>query len=1202
MLSRDERKKQAEAKYERRLAEDRLATAEAQQKELEARAKQRELRRREEQETANDKKAEDKRRIQEKKHRRELREEQQKEKDESKRARESYRQTHPGFYNPNLKIHSVIAVFLSLLALFIAFSFFFRGNAGFIGNALADCLLGCFSYTAFLIPIFMLVHAILWRRDVRERTLLPKLICFIPLLLLSSALAAVLAKGFDASIYDAGAAFLAGCTFTGGGAVGGAVGYVMHRAFGMVGLVLFSVIVYALFIALYCRDLLKMLYERARLAIKAAMVERAKRRQDARTARAVQKQQDKVKKKEMRLARREEQQKELAQRKKDQREEAALRREERRVALEAKKEEQLSAKKEAAALKAADTAEKTDAKPAQPKDAPLPSVRDRILLSPRPAEEKPAAKEEGRQLPEVLQEDVAARDAQATARDRRRALFADLEDDWNELPVERVATPDARQAAGKPQKKLFDFDSMPVERADTVSPAKKAGAAAAALANDPMHDKEALDLSRDELTVTKESVRPIKAVDEPTEMSEEAPQQPEAPARPSSPLGKRLWRSMTGAPAPATEETEEVDAAEETDINYFRRIATPANEQATANDDLLFTNPQIRPMPKRGAAKAADAAAEAQRAIPTDEEPITVAPATHIPPAAENPFHPQNNPGYKKEGKAPAPQYNGVQDPSLFSPAGMASKSKPVQQQMQVTAAPAKPTPPPKPPYQYPPISLLIAPDVENERNIAAEVQANAEKLVTTLDSFKVHTRVTGYTRGPRITRYEIVPDAGIRVAKISALVEDISMSLATAGIRIEAPIPGKSAVGIEVPNSNSTLVRLRSMLDSEKFRNVPDKSYVCLGGDVTGQPVYCDLAKMPHLLVAGATGMGKSVCINSIILSLLYKATPEEIKLIMIDPKMVEFNIYAGIPHLLVPVVTDPKKAAGALSWAVNEMERRYALIKQANVRNIKDYNRYVTETGDGEVLPKIIIIIDELADLMLSAKDAVETSIARLAAKARAAGIHLLIGTQRPSVDVITGTIKSNIPSRIAFHVSSQVDSRTILDSAGAEKLLTHGDMLYVAAGKEPQRVQGAFVDDKEIVRVVEFLKTHNEIDDAHGEEIMADIEREAEKCVPQKKRDDDDDFGGGGSNIPTDDDDNHLLWAALQVGFDFKKISTSLLQRKLSIGYGKAAKILDALEDQGYISAPDGSKPREILISYEEFKEMMARGVHEQTNGNF
>ena len=496
---------------------------------------------------------------------------------------------------------------------------------------------------------------------------------------------------------------------------------------------------------------------------------------------------------------------------------------------------------------------------------------------------------------------------------------------------------------------------------------------------------------------------------------------------------------------------------------------------------------------------------------------------------------------------------------------------------------------------------LLTEPEAVNEGNISAEVQANAEKLVATLDTFNVRTRVTGYSRGPRITRYEIVPDAGIRVRKIALLVEDISMSLATSGIRIETPIPGKSAVGIEVPNSTSTLVRLRSMLDSEEFRKFPDKSVVCLGGDVTGKPVYCDLSKMPHLLVAGATGMGKSVCINSIIVSLLYKATPDEVKLIMIDPKKVEFNIYAGIPHLLVPVVTDPKKAAGALSWAVNEMERRFSLIEQAGVRDIKGYNRYVSETGDGEMLPKIIIIIDELHDLMMSAKDAVETSIARIAAKARAAGIHLLIGTQRPSVDVITGTIKANIPSRIAFHVSSQIDSRTILDFIGAEKLLTHGDMLFAPAGAStPQRVQGAFVDDKEIDRVVEFLKTHNEVDTSFNDEIMADIEREAEKCIPQKKSEEE--SSGGGTNIPTDDDDNHLLWAALQVGFEFKKISTSLLQRKLSIGYGKAAKILDALEDQGYISPPDGSKPREIRISYEEFKEMMARGVHEQTGGNF
>ena len=388
-------------------------------------------------------------------------------------------------------------------------------------------------------------------------------------------------------------------------------------------------------------------------------------------------------------------------------------------------------------------------------------------------------------------------------------------------------------------------------------------------------------------------------------------------------------------------------------------------------------------------------------------------------------------------------------------------------------------------------------------------------------------------------------------------------------------------------------------MLDTEKFRSFPEKTVVCLGSDVAGHPVYCDLAKMPHLLVAGATGMGKSVCINSIITSILYKAAPDEVKLIMIDPKKVEFSIYAGIPHLLVPVVSDPKKAAGALSWSVNEMERRYSLFEQMGVRDIKGYNRQLTETGEGEPLPKIIIIIDELADLMTTAGDSVETSIARIAAKARAAGIHLLIGTQRPSVDVITGTIKNNIASRIAFHVTSQVDSRTILDMTGAEKLLAHGDMLYAPAGVQAMRVQGAFVDEKEIERVVSFLKSNNEIDATAGEEIMADIEREAEKCTPQKKGGDE---GGGGANIPTDNDDGHMLWAALEIGFEYGKLATSLLQRKLSIGYGKAAKILDTLEEKGFVSAQDGPKPREILISREEFKEMMAREVEAQCGDNF
>ncbi len=1191
MLSREEKRQRNAAKNERRIAEEQRAAEEARQKEMEARARQKDIRRREKLEDAEARQEAAEQRLEHKARRRALREAEQKERDEDKRARTAYREAHPGFYYPNLRLHSIIVVALVLLSVYTVLSFLLKEQAGSIGGAIADALLGCFSYTAYLIPVFMLVHAALWRQDVRNRALVPKAICFIPMLLLSSALAAVLAPGFDGAAYDAGAAYLAGNLLTGGGAVGGAIGYVLHNAFGLVGLWLFSIITYLLFGALYFRDLIRLLYAKAHMAIKAALVERAKRREAERASRAEQRATEKAAREEQRLARREEQ-----------REEAALRREERRAALREKQAPAVAApaaekaKQEAPVLPQAQEREQPRAKR---KEEPLPPVRDRILFATNtPAEPRP--------LPAAMQEQEEG--AAPSARARRRALFADLEEE----SAHTAATyGEADATTEKRARQLFDFDNMPITREHATAPAAKRTSASRRAEPveeayaDPMRDKTDLDFSSDRLEMTKESVRPIKATEEEAPVAEEAPAK--EPALGTSPLGKLLRRSMpaTKEPTPAAQE-----APAAAGMDYFRRITTSANEQPAADDDRLLDHPDILPMPQRSLPPEEPENEEPSAPVVTEEieeeeeEPTIV---TRVLGARENPFHPQNNPSYSTKAKDPTPRYNGVQDASVFTPS--AGMSKPVQQQMQVSAAPATHTPPkpvapqkPKKPYQYPPVSLLTAPDVVDEGNITAEVQANAEKLVTTLDNFKVRTRVTGYSRGPRITRYEVVPEAGIRVRAISSLVEDISMSLATSGIRIEAPIPGKSAVGIEVPNSTSTLVRLRSMLDSEKFRNFPDKSVVCLGGDVTGQPVYCDLAKMPHMLVAGATGMGKSVCINSIITSILYKATPDEVKLIMIDPKKVEFNIYSGIPHLLVPVVTDPKKAAGALSWAVNEMERRFSLIEQAGVRDIKGYNRHVSEAGEGEALPKIIIIIDELHDLMMSAADAVETSIARIAAKARAAGIHLLIGTQRPSVDVITGTIKANIPSRIAFHVSSQVDSRTILDFTGAEKLLTHGDMLFSPAGApKPLRVQGAFVDDKEIDRVVEFLKANNEVNEALGEEIMADIEREAEKCVPQKKNSEDE-LGGGGANIPTDDDDNHLQWAALQVGFEFGKMSTSLLQRKLSIGYGKAAKILDALEDQGYISPPDGSKPREIRITQEEFKEMMARGVQEQTGGNF
>lgn len=1198
MLSREERKKQSDIKRERRLAEEQLATEEAKKKGLEARVMQRELKNREREVQEAGKKSSAQRRLEQKAERRALWEAKLKDKEEAKRAREAYRQNHPGFYNPNLRIHSVFAITLAILALFITFSFIFRGKAGSIGNFLADFLLGCFSYMAYLIPFFMLVHAAMWRKDVRNRTLMPKVLCFIPVLLLSAALAAIASPLFDEAAFSAGEAYLAGNALSGGGAVGGAVGYALHRAFGIVGLILFTVIFYLLFLGLYFFDLLKALYKRAHMAIKDAMIKRAKQREAARTERAEEK-------KKRALARQEEKD---AQRT-EKREEAALRREERRAALRAKQQAlppPIPPTADGNKNEQPVPIENDETREAKKEGAPLASVRDRIsFYSDTAAEQQP------RCLPDVLQDEITEESRPMTTRERRRALFADLEEDGQVSATpphthQQAATRPAASTVAKHAKTLFDFDNMPLETAPKNLSHDTSTAAATPL-GDPMRNKNAVDLSADSLTMTKESVDP-RVVTPKEETGEAAKEQK---ANTDASRGKFLHRPLR---VPAPKEQEDEDVATENDMRYFRRITTSAGQQPAQEPEIPFSHPEIYPMPPRGATIKEEQKepsvpddipliVNVQQDVPEEDEDEgedePLAPAMRVPRASENPFHPQNNPQYSSTAQKKPLEYNGVQDARAFTPPSISPTSTPVQQQ--ITMPPARPTPPPKPPYQYPPISLLIPPDSEDEGNIKAEIQTNAEKLVSTLDSFKVHTRVTGYSRGPRITRYEIVPDAGIRVAKISALVEDISLNLATSGIRIEAPIPGKSAVGIEVPNNNSILVRLRAMLDSDKFRNHPEKSFVCLGGDVTGQPVYCDLAKMPHLLVAGATGMGKSVCINSIILSLLYKATPDEVKLIMIDPKMVEFNIYSGIPHLLVPVVTDPKKAAGALSWAVNEMERRYALIKQANVRGIKDYNRYVAETGDGEMLPKVIIIIDELADLMLSAKETVETSIARLTAKARAAGIHLLIGTQRPSVDVITGTVKSNIPSRIAFHVASQIDSRTILDSTGAEKLLTNGDMLFVAAGKEPLRVQGAFVDDQEIARVVEFLKANNETDDEKGEEIMADIEREAEKCVPPKKGDSDMESGGG-TNIPTDDDDQHLLWAALQVGFEFKKISTSLLQRKLSIGYGKAAKILDTLEDQGFISPQEGSKPRKISITYEEFKEMMARDVHEKTNGNF
>lgn len=490
--------------------------------------------------------------------------------------------------------------------------------------------------------------------------------------------------------------------------------------------------------------------------------------------------------------------------------------------------------------------------------------------------------------------------------------------------------------------------------------------------------------------------------------------------------------------------------------------------------------------------------------------------------------------------------------------------------------------------YSYPPLSLLNKSKATDTAALSAELDHTAEHLVETLKSFGVETRIVDISRGPTVTRYELQPCAGVKISKITNLADDIALNLATAGVRIEAPIPNKAAVGIEVPNKASAVVGVRGILESPAFINAKSKLTVALGRDIGGNVVVTDIAKMPHGLIAGATGSGKSVCINSIIISLLYKATPNEVKLLMIDPKVVELGIYNGIPHLLVPVVTDPRKAAGALGWSVTEMERRYKMFADRGVRDLAGYNKFVENLGDPEVqkMPHIVIIIDELADLMMTAPNEVEDSINRIAAKARAAGMHLIIATQRPSVDVVTGVIKANIPTRIAFAVSSQIDSRTILDSAGAEKLLGRGDMLFSPVGStKPNRIQGCFVSDEEVEAVVDYIKSDHTVD--YDDDVMVEIERQA--AIEKKQK----------TGLPEDGPEGDpMLDEAIKVVVENGMASTSLLQRKLKLGYARAARIVDEMEQRGVVGPYEGSKPRKVLISKEQLLEREAAGEVNET----
>lgn len=503
-------------------------------------------------------------------------------------------------------------------------------------------------------------------------------------------------------------------------------------------------------------------------------------------------------------------------------------------------------------------------------------------------------------------------------------------------------------------------------------------------------------------------------------------------------------------------------------------------------------------------------------------------------------------------------------------PAAEPTKPEAQKETAQQPAAPAEPA---EKPYVFPPISLLGRDPGNSSGSGILEQQKNGRKLEMTLKSFGVEARVINVSAGPTVTRYEVSPSQGVKVSKIVNLADDIALNLAASGIRIEAPIPGKAAVGIEVPNKETKSVYLRTVLESDAFRKHPSKLAFALGEDITGNPIVTDIAKMPHLLIAGATGSGKSVCINTLITSILYKADPKEVKLLLVDPKVVELSVYNGIPHLLIPVVTDPKKASAALNWAVREMLERYNDFAACGVRDIKGFNAMKEEKGEPEAkMPQIVIIIDELADLMMAAPGEVEDSICRLAQMARAAGMHLIIATQRPSVDVITGVIKANIPSRLAFAVSSGIDSRTILDMVGAEKLLGKGDMLFYPSGQaKPSRIQGAFVTDKEVEQIVDFLRKSSR--PGYTQEMVDQITAVAKTA--------------SGPSEETDE----FFEQAVDLILEKEKASVSMLQRQFRIGYNRAARLMDELERRGLVGPEEGSKPRKVLITREQWEEMQS-----------
>ena len=601
----------------------------------------------------------------------------------------------------------------------------------------------------------------------------------------------------------------------------------------------------------------------------------------------------------------------------------------------------------------------------------------------------------------------------------------------------------------------------------------------------------------------------------------------------------------------------------------------PAEVEPVAKKERFFNRRPSVPTPDQVLAGEASVPADGPAAPAAPVPPMPPA-AAELAPAQAEPV-PEHSPAPEPVPMPPMPEIE--REPAV----GKGKKGETAQAAAEVAQDIAKNLESGPPVYQYPPVSLLKEGSGLSASDVAGELRANQVRLSDTIRSFGIDANIANVTRGPSVTRYEVELDQGVRLNKLTNLADDIALALGATGVRI-APIPDKiSMVGIEVPNKLVSPVHIHEVIDSRAFRDNPSKVAFAVGKDIGGNCIVGNIAKLPHLLIAGTTGSGKSVCTNSLIISLLYKATPEEVRLIMVDPKMVELGIYNGIPHLLIPVVTDPKKAAGALQWAVVEMMKRYRSFSEIGVRDLASYNAHAAKTEGMEKMPQIVVVIDELADLMLVAAKEVEESICRVAQMGRAAGMHLIIATQRPSADVITGLMKANIPSRIAFAVASSLESRIILDTTGAEKLVGRGDMLYFPLGTgKPQRVQGCLISDEEVAAVVGFIK-ENSGSAEYSDEIIHEIEQHAAEKEKGSK--------GVGGSAPEEvgDDYDELLPAAIEVVVETGMASVSMLQRRLKLGYSRAARLVDQMEEKGVVGPFEGSKPRQVLITKEQWQEM-------------